>query len=99
MLQIWDLIKTCKESLVFQAMANMEKDNVRRKNLSNILPSKLLPLTKYVPTPSEYLLNNYLNERLEKTKTSQQMLVLFFFKQNLKKHDRFPKNQNIRTAA
>ena len=49
--------------------------------------------------PLKYLLNNYLNERLEKTKTSQQMLVLFFFKQNLKKHDRFPKNQNNRTAA
>ena len=98
MLQIWDLIKTCKESLVFQAMANMEKDNIRRKNLSNILPSKLLPLTKYASTPSEYLLN-YLNERLEKTNTGQQMLVLFFFKQNLKKHDRFPKKQDIRTAA
>ena len=98
MLQLWDLIKTCKESLVFQAMANMEKDNIRRKNLSNILPSKLLPLTKYASAPCEYLLN-YLNERLEKIKTSQQMLVLFFFKQNLKKHDRFPKNQDIRTAA
>ena len=46
-------------------MENLEGDKIRRQNLSKILPSKLFPLTKDVPTPSEFLLGNTLNDRID----------------------------------
>ena len=46
-------------------MANLEGDKIRRQNLFKILPSKLFPLTKDVPTPSEFLLGNNLNDRTD----------------------------------
>ena len=45
-------------------MANIEGDKIRRQHLSKILLPKLVPLTKDVPTPSEFLLCNNLNERI-----------------------------------
>ena len=45
-------------------MANLEADNIRRQYLSKILSPKLVPLTKDVPTPSEFMLGNNLNDRI-----------------------------------
>ena len=47
---------------------------MRRQHLSNSLPPKFFSLTKNVPTSSEYLLSNDLNERLDGIKISQRML-------------------------
>ena len=51
-------------------MANLEGENIRRQYLSKILPPKLVPLTKDVPTPGFLLVNN-LNDRIGTTETSQ----------------------------
>ena len=55
-------------------MANLDGDNIRRQHLSKILPPKLVPLTKQVPTLSEFLLGNNLNYRIGTIETSQKML-------------------------
>ena len=55
-------------------MADLEGGNIRRQYLSKIVPLKLVPLTKDVPTPSEFLVGNNLNDRIETTETSQNML-------------------------
>ena len=52
----------------------MEGVNIRRQYLANILAPKFLPLTKDVPTPTECLLCNDLNERLDSIKTGQQII-------------------------
>ena len=73
----------------------MEGDNVRRRYLANILPPNLQPLTKDVIFPSEYLLGDNLNERLENIKTNNQMLnkdSSHFPYKNSKNSHRFPKN-------
>ena len=49
-LQLFNIIKICIESLTFLGMTNLEGDNIRRQHLSKILPPKLFPLTKDVPT-------------------------------------------------
>ena len=55
-------------------MTNLEGDNIRRQYLSEILPPKLVPLTKDAPTPSEFLLGNNLNDRIGTIETSQKIL-------------------------
>ena len=77
-LQLSNIIKICTESLIFLGMANLEWDNIRRQYLSKILPPKLVPLTKDVPTPSEFLLGNNLNDRIGTIETSQKMLQTYF---------------------
>ena len=78
-----DLIKTCLEDLVILGMANMEKNNIRGQY---ILPPKILSLTKDMPTPSEYLLCDDLNLKLDSLKTSQQMLQHYSpYNKNFKK--------------
>ena len=57
-LQLSNFIKIGTESLTFLGMANLEGDSIRTQYLSKILPPKLAPLTKDVPTPSEFLLGN-----------------------------------------
>ena len=52
-------------------MANLEEDSIRRQYLSKILPPKLAPLKKDIPTPSEFLLGNNLNDRIGTIETSQ----------------------------
>ena len=42
----------------------MEGYNIRRQYLPKTLPPKLLPFTKDIPTPSEFLLANNLNDRI-----------------------------------
>ena len=54
-LQLSNVIKICAENLTFLGMANLEGDNIRRQYLSKILPPKLFPFTKDVPTPSDFL--------------------------------------------
>ena len=76
-LQLSNVIKICTESLTFLGMANLEGDNIRRQYLSKILPPKLSPLTKDVPTPSEFLLGNNLNDRIGIIETSQKMLQTY----------------------
>ena len=61
-LQLSNAIKICIESLTFQGMANLEEDNIRRQYLSKILQPKLVPLRKDVPTSSEFLSGNNLND-------------------------------------
>ena len=53
--QLSNIFKICTESLTFLGMTNLEEDNIIKQYLSKILPPKLAPLTKYVPTPSEFL--------------------------------------------
>ena len=69
-LQLYNLIKTCSESLTFLGMVTPEGDNIRRQYLSKILPPKLVPVTKDVSTPSEFLSGNNLNDRIETIGTS-----------------------------
>ena len=65
-----------------------------------LLPPKLAPLTKNVPTPSEFLLGNNLNDRIGTIETSQKMLQTYSnspYYKNSKILQRFPKkpgNQN-----
>ena len=94
-LQLFNAIKICTESLTFLGMATPEGDNIRRKYLSRILPPKLIPLTKDVPTPSEFLSGNNLNDRIGTTETSQKILESYSsspYYENSKKLQRFPKN-------
>ena len=60
-LKLFNITKICTESLTFLGMTNLEGDNIRRQYLSKILPPKLVLLTKYVSTPSEFLLSNNLD--------------------------------------
>ena len=76
-LQLSNIIKTCTESLSFLGLTNLEGDNIRRQYLFKILPPKLVPLTKDVPTPSEFLLGNNLNDRIGTIETSQKMLQTY----------------------
>ena len=55
-------------------MGNLEGDNIRRQYLSKIVLLKLVPLTKDVPTPSEFLSGNNLNDRIDTIESSQNML-------------------------
>ena len=49
--QLSNVIKICNEGLTFPRMANQQADNIGWQYSSNILPPKLAPLTKDVPTP------------------------------------------------
>ena len=61
----------------------MEKNNIRGQY---IFPPKFLFLTKDMSTPSEYLLCDDLNEKLDSLKTSQQMLQHYSpYNKNFKK--------------
>ena len=60
-LKLFNVTKICTESLTFLGMTNLKGDNIRRQYLSKILPPKLVLLTKYVSTPSEFLLSNNLD--------------------------------------
>ena len=62
----------------------MEGDNIRRQYLSQILLPKLFSLTNDVPTPSEVLLGNNLNDKISTIETSQNVSQ-FFLLQILKK--------------
>ena len=78
----------------------MEGDNIRSQCLSKTLPPKLLPLTKDVPTPSEFLLGNNLNDRIGNIETSQKMLLAYSnspcykYSKNLQRFSKSPGNQN-----
>ena len=61
-LQLSNVIKICTERLTFLEMANLERGSIRRQYLAKILPPKLVSLTNDVPTPSEFLLGNSLND-------------------------------------
>ena len=94
-LQLSNVIKICTESLTFLGMANLEGGNIRRQYISKILTPKLSPLTKDVPTPSEFLLGNNLNDRIGIIETSQKMLQTYSnspYYKNPKNLQRFPKN-------
>ena len=45
-------------------MANLERDDIRRQYLSKNFIPKLVPLTKDVLRPSEFLLGNNLNDSI-----------------------------------
>ena len=99
-LQLSNVIKICTESLTFLRMANLEDDSIRRQYLSKILPPKLVPLTKDVPTPSEFLLANNLNDKIGTIEASQKMLQTYsnspYYKisKNLQRFPKSPGNQN-----
>ena len=88
--------------MTFLGKENLEGDNIRRQYLSKILPLKLILLTKDVPTRSEFLLINNLNDRIGTIETSQKMLRTYShspYYKNSKNLQRFPKspgNQNKR---
>ena len=100
MLQLSNVIKICNESLNFLGMVNLVWDNIRGQYLSNILPPKLVLLTKDVPTPSEFLLGNNLNDRIGTIEASQKMLQTYsnspYYKnsKNLQRFLKNPGNQN-----
>ena len=76
-------------------MENLEGDNIRRQYLSKILPPKLVPLTKDVPTSSEFLLGNSLNDKIGTIETSLKMLQTYSnspYYKNSKNLKRFPKS-------
>ena len=77
-LQLTNVIKICTESLTYLGIANLERDNIKRQGLSKILPPKLVPLTKDVPTPSELLLGNNLYDRIGSIETSQKILASYY---------------------
>ena len=97
-LQLSNIIKICTESLTFRGRANLQGNNIRRQHLFKILPPK--PLTTDVPTPSEFLLGNNLNDRINTIETSQKTLQTYSNSpcyKNSKNLQRFPKspgNQN-----
>ena len=98
-------LSICTENLTFLEMANLERDNIRRQYLSKRLPPKLSPLTKDVPTPSEFLLDNNLNDRTAIIETSQKMLQTYSnspYNKNSENLQRFAKNsgnQNKRYSS
>ena len=99
-LQLSNVIKICTDSLTFVGIANLEGENIRRQYLSKILPPKLTPLTKDVPTPSEFLLGNNLNDRIGIIETSQKMLQTYSnspYYKNSKNLPRFPKHPGNRS--
>ena len=55
----------------------MEGDNIRRQYISQILLPKLFSLTNDVPTPSEVLLANNLNDKISTIETSQNVSQFF----------------------
>ena len=55
----------------------MEGDNIRRQYLSQILLPKLFSLTNDIPTPSEVLLGNNLNDKISTIETSQNVSQFF----------------------
>ena len=61
--------------MTFLGIANLEGDNIRRQYLSKILPPKLVPFTKDVSKPLEYLLGNNLNVRIGTIETSQKRQI------------------------
>ena len=94
-LQLSNVIKICTVSLAFLGMANLEGGNIRRQYSSKILPPKMASLTKDVPTPSEFLLGNSLNDTIGAIETSQKMLQTYSnspYYKNSKNLPRFPKN-------
>ena len=94
-LQLSNVIIICTESLTSLGMANLEGDHIRREYLSKILPPKLSPLTKDIPTPSEFLLGNNLNDRIGLIETSQKMLQTYSnspYYKNSKNLPKFPRN-------
>ena len=98
-LQLSNVIKICTKSLTFLGMANLEWGNIRRQYLSKMLPPKLSPLTKDVPTPSEFLLGNNLNDRIGIVETSQKYwrpipILLTIKIQKIAKISKNPGNQN-----
>ena len=75
-------------------MENLEGHNIRRKYLSKTLPPKLERLTKDIPTPSELLLGNNLNNRIGTIEKSQKMLQTYSnspYYKNSKNLQTFPK--------
>ena len=98
-LQLSNVIKICTKSLTFLGMANVEGDNIRRQYLPNVLPPKLVPFTKDVPTPSKFLLGNNLNDRIDTIETSQKMLQTYSdspYCKNSKTYKDFPKTLEIK---
>ena len=99
-LQLSNVINICTESLTFLRMTNLEGDNIRRPYLSKILPPKLVPFTKGVPTPSGFLLGNNLNDRIGTIGTSQNVLQTYSNSRycknskNLQRFLKIPGNQN-----
>ena len=113
-LQLSNVIKICTESLTFLGMANLEGVGnnyqilvkyLQGNTYQKLLPPKLAPLTKNVPTPSEFLLGNNLNNRIGTIETSQKMLQTYSnspYYKNSKILQRFPKkpgNQNKRYSS
>ena len=95
MLQLSNVIKICNESLTFLGMADLAVDNIIGQYLSKILPPKLVLLTKDVPTPSDFLLGNNLNDRIGTIEASQKMLQTYSnspYYKNSKNLQGFPKN-------
>ena len=84
-LQLSNAIKICAEHLTFLGMANLEGDNIRRQYFSKSLLPKLVPLTKDAPTPSEFLFDNNLNDRIGTIEASQKMLQTYFSSRYYKK--------------
>ena len=72
--ELSNFINICIENWTFLTMENMEWNKIRRQCLSKVLPPKLLPLTKNVPTPSEFLLGNNLSDRIDNIEMSQKVL-------------------------
>ena len=57
--------------MTFLVYANQEADSIRRTNIPMSLPKDLYPLSKDVPIPSEWLLGDGINARINNIKAQQ----------------------------
>ena len=80
-------------------MANPEGDNIRRQYFLKILPPKLAAITKDVPTPSEFLLGNNLNDKIGTIETSQKLLQTLLTIKIQKACKDFQKSLEIKTRG
>ena len=72
-------------------MANLEEDNIRRQYSSKILSLKLVPLTKDVSAPSEFLLSNNLNDKIDTIEKSEKKLQTYSNSRYYKKFKKLAK--------
>ena len=98
---ITPVIKTCTEAMTFLGHANQEANSIRRTKIAMSLPNELYPLTKDVAIPSEWLLGDEINARINNIKAQQKAFEVdktylkpertYFPKSNLKNWERIPK--------
>ena len=98
-LHLSNLIKICPEKLTFLGMANLKGNSIRRQYLCNILPLKLVSLTKNFPAPSNFLLGININDRIGTIETSQKIFSSSPYYKNSKNFKEFQEALEIKTRG